>query len=196
MVLEAAARHELVDEQALLVLAAVAQQPDEVRVPELAQEDDLGEPLAVALEPAGVELLHGDGLRGEARAHAGVDEALVHGAEAALAQQEAGGEVVRDAAELAQPERVQLQRARHLPGGRRLRLRLAAALAGGGARGRAVGQRREAPEGGQPARELRLLRAAARQAVGRHRRVLRRAALGGRRQHRSPRPRRHRRRRR
>ena len=115
VVLEASARHELVDEEALLVLAAVAQEADEVRVAELAQEDDLGEPLAVALEARGVELLDGDGLGVEARAHAGVHEALVHGAEAALAQQEAAGEVVRHAAELAEAERVQLQRARHLP---------------------------------------------------------------------------------
>ncbi|PAN40036.2 hypothetical protein PAHAL_7G265700 [Panicum hallii] len=39
--------------------------------------------------------------------------------------------------------------------------------------GRAAGQREEAPEGGRPARELRLLRATALQAVGRHRSVLR-----------------------
>ena len=188
VVLEAAARHELVDEEALLVLAAVAEEADEVGVAELAEEDDLGEPLAVALEAGGVELLDGDGLGGEARAHAGVDEALVDGAEAALAEEEAAGEVVRDAAELAEAERVQLQRALH----HLLSLLLldAAVLVhhhGGATRRRAVGQRREPPEGREPARELRLLRPAPRQPVGGHRRVLRRAALGCRRQHRPPR---------
>jgi hypothetical protein len=192
VVLEAAPRHELVDEQALLVLAAVPQQLHEVPVPELAEEDDLGEPLAVALEPAGVELLHGDGLRVQPGAHAGVHEALVHGAEPALAQQVAAREVVRHAAELAQAERVQLQRARRL-----LLLGLAAAAPVLGGRGGAVGQGREPAEGGQAARQLGTRGPAPRQALlrtGRHHGVLRRAALGRRRQHRSPRPpRRHRR---
>lgn len=38
MVLEAATWHEFVDEEALLVLAAVADQLHQVRVPELSQE--------------------------------------------------------------------------------------------------------------------------------------------------------------
>jgi hypothetical protein len=42
MLLQAAPGHELVDEQPVLVLVAVADQFHEVRVPQLPQEDDFG----------------------------------------------------------------------------------------------------------------------------------------------------------
>ena len=42
MFLQAAPGHELVDEQPVLVLVAVADQLHEVRVPQLPQEDDFG----------------------------------------------------------------------------------------------------------------------------------------------------------
>jgi hypothetical protein len=41
MLLQAAPGHELVDEQPVLVLVAVADQLHEVRVPQLSQEEDL-----------------------------------------------------------------------------------------------------------------------------------------------------------
>lgn len=41
MLLQAAPRHELVDEQPVLVLVAVADQFHQVRVPQLPQKDDL-----------------------------------------------------------------------------------------------------------------------------------------------------------
>ena len=95
MVLEAAFGHVLVDEHAVVLLVAVADELHQVRVAELhAEVDDLGEPLAVALDAVAVEVevLDGDGLRAEPRLDLLVDVALVDGAEAAAAEQVAVGE--------------------------------------------------------------------------------------------------------
>jgi len=62
----------------------------------------------VSLRPVGVEVLDGDVLRLEPRAEASVDEALVDGAEPALAEEVGGGEVLGGGLELVQREGVQL----------------------------------------------------------------------------------------
>ena len=76
MVLEAALGHVLVDQEAVLLLAAVAHELHQVGVAELAQEDDLRQPL-VSLRALGVSELDGDLLRPEPRLGALADGALV-----------------------------------------------------------------------------------------------------------------------
>lgn len=67
------------------------------------------QPLAVSLDAVAVEVevLDGHLLRGEARAEGAADGALVDGAEAALAEEVGGGEVLGDGLELVQGEGVQ-----------------------------------------------------------------------------------------
>jgi len=63
----------------------------------------------VALDAVAVEVLDGDVLRLEPRAEPPVDEALVDGAEPALAEEVGGGEVLGGGLELVQREGVQLR---------------------------------------------------------------------------------------
>lgn len=100
VVLEAPLGHVLVDQQAVLLLAAVADEPDEVGVAQLAQEDDLRQPLLVALRALGVPQLDGDLLRAEPRLGALGHGAPVHGAEPALAQQRLRPEAARGLGQL------------------------------------------------------------------------------------------------
>ena len=81
------------------------------------------------------------------------------------------------AAELAEAERVQLQRARRLP----VAGLYAAVFVSYGGRRQAVDEGQEAAQGHEPAQRASLLWPGLRNAVGGHRSVLRRAALGGRR---------------
>jgi hypothetical protein len=106
--LEALVAHVLVHEHAVVVLVAVADERDEVVVSELGKEEDLGQPLAVALRAAvEVEVLDGHRLRVEARAEAGGDAAPVDGAEAAGAEVVGAGEARGGGPELGAGEGVQ-----------------------------------------------------------------------------------------
>jgi hypothetical protein len=108
VVLEAAPGHVLVDEHPLLVLAAVPDELHQMRVAQHPQVHHLRQPLAVPLRPVGVEVLHGHVLRRELPgAEPLVEEALVDGAEPALADEVAAGEVARRGPELRQGEGVQ-----------------------------------------------------------------------------------------
>jgi hypothetical protein len=109
VVLEAPLRHVLVDQQAVLLLAAVADEPDEVGVAQLAQEDDLRQPLLVALRALGVPQLDGDLLRAEPRLGALGHGAPVHGAEPALAQEVAVHEPLRRRLQLPHREHMQVR---------------------------------------------------------------------------------------
>jgi hypothetical protein len=109
VLLEAAVAHVLVDEHPVVVLVAVADEPDEVPVAQLAKEEDLGEPLPVALRAAvRVEVLDGHLLRRQPGAEPVLDAAPVDGAEPAAAEVVGAGEPRGDAPQLGAGEGVQV----------------------------------------------------------------------------------------
>jgi hypothetical protein len=109
VLLEAVVAHVLVHQHAVVVLVAVADELDEVLVPQLAEEEHLGDPLAVPLRAAvEVEVLDGDGLRVEAGPEPGVHAALVHGPEPAAAEVVGAGEAAGDGPQLGVGEGVQV----------------------------------------------------------------------------------------
>ncbi|KAG6545906.1 hypothetical protein Mapa_012561 [Marchantia paleacea] len=91
---QAAVGHELVDEQQLVAVAAPSQQADDVAVPELADDGDLGHELALALLRVVAHALDGHGLLGLGH------DAPVHAPEPALAQLGLLAEAVGGGAEL------------------------------------------------------------------------------------------------
>lgn len=118
MVFQAAFGHELVHQEQLPVLAAVAQQPHQVGVRQSAQEVDLGLPLLQALDALRVELLDGDDDAGAALGRverALVDPALVDPAEAALPEHHLRLEPLRRRPQLRERELPQPRRLEDAP---------------------------------------------------------------------------------
>lgn len=104
MVFKASSEHELIDKQSVIVLAAIADQFDEIGVAELAEEVDLGQPLAVALEALFIEDLDGHRQRFKAHPHILVNVALVNCSEPSFAQDVVGPEALGDGLQLEKRE--------------------------------------------------------------------------------------------
>lgn len=109
VVLEAPLGHVLIHKQSMLLLAAIPNKLNQIRMAKLSKEDDLREPLLVPLRALRVPKLHGDLLRTEPRLGTFPDHALVHGAEPALAEEGAVHEPLRRGLELAHREHLQVR---------------------------------------------------------------------------------------
>lgn len=84
----------------MIILAAIPNQLDQIRMAKLAKEIDLGEPFTVALKALLVENLNGNGKGFEANSDVLINVALVNGTKAALAENVVRAEALGDGLQL------------------------------------------------------------------------------------------------
>lgn len=84
MILKASSKHELINEQTMVILTAIPDQLDKIRMPKLSKKVDLSKPLTVTLKPLFVKYFDSNRQRLKSNTNILINVALVNSSKTTL----------------------------------------------------------------------------------------------------------------